>query len=734
MKKYYARCLAWMLLVLLLMDSCMERVAARAARDPYAMRISASKHYTTVRLGYRQKLGDVCDINVWIYNDSASSYTVTMTSSKEDVLQPVAGSVTVPENVKNYQNFTFSYQINKAGAAVLTFVMGDKKLEQTVFVIGEEGTPITAIEQTDYKTMKITWESREEFSGYYIMRTAEGNSEFETIKTVEGGDVSSASITNMEWDKKYTYMVRGYMRQGTDVVTGSAVNANGRVAFAMKKMGASITGIEKTGSSSVKIKWDKMSGATKYQLYVSDAEDGDYKCIYTADKENAVSYTQKVAKGKAYYYKIRTSYPEMISDYSKVVSKMLPMEASVLKKKIKLSKNPSIDSQYGGWNWSSSDDAFYYMASGKLHVAEPGKNCLHIYTLDKKLKRVKSKTIKISYQYFGGFYHGTDGNFYVAVGYNNPKEEDEKTVIKVLQYDKNWKKGKSCDLKGSSSNAFKGIYTPFDAGNCRMDMQGTTLYLHTCRAMYAGSDGVRHQSNISFAIDTKSMTGDTTEDAYVSHSFNQYVRFDNENLYLLDHGDAYPRGVILTAIRDYASENKKSKESNLFTLMGETGDNRTECTVGGMEISRDKVLVCGTSQPHKDTVKGVTGWSGQGGKALKHNAYLLVTDQETLETKVKWLTQYHPKKSKVHVGETRMVKLDDDHFAILYNTTGKSKKPTLHYVVCDGEGQKLYTKTYANMTLSGGTQPVVYQGRTVWVDNDHKQGKTMVYAIPALPQ
>ena len=33
---------------------------------------------------------------------------------------------------------------------------------------------------------------------------------------------------------------------------------------------------------------------------------------------------------------------------------------------------------------------------------------------------------------------------------------------------------------------------------------------------------------------------------YVGHSFNQYIQSDGEYIYRLDHGDAYPRKMVLT--------------------------------------------------------------------------------------------------------------------------------------------------------------------------------------------
>lgn len=689
-----------------------------------------NEEYYKINIGTRPesnyKPGSIYSIMVDIYNYSGAPCTATISSSNEHVAQIVNGTNKITADNNSWQDYTLSCKILKQGTTTLTFSIGDVQKSIPLFVFSDSTVSIKNIKQTDYRTMNISWKKKEGYSGYYIMRAKEGSYDFEKIKTVIGNNTTSTAVNSTDWNKCYTYAVWGYIQNGAVAVEQTYYNDT--VDFIMKKQSASISGIEKTGPSSLKIQWNKPGGALGYKLYRSNRENGTYKCIYTTKNPNITSFTQKVSKGTAYYYKIKTLYPKLTSDDSQVVSKMLPKSASVIKKTLSLSEKFYMGSQYG-WNWASPDNAYYYTASGKLFMMVPDKNCLRIYTLNSRLKRTKTKKIKLKYDYFGGFYQGPDGSFYVAVGYKNPKENDKKTVIKIIKYNKKWKKGKTCNIKGSASNAFKGIYIPFDAGSCRMDIQGTTLYVHTCREMYAGNDGVHHQSNISFAINTKTMKGSTTGDVYASHSFNQYVKFDNGNLYLLDHGDAFPRNIFLNIYKDYRTVCEKNIIANLFSFKGNTGDNFTGCTVGGMEISENNVLVCGTSQPHYKKIKGVSGMKS----SYAQNTYLIVANKDTGKSSVKWLTTYNPKKTKVQVGETRMVKLDDNRFAIMYTTSkANNKNLKLHYVVVDGKGKKVYSKTYSNMLFGGGTQPIVYNGRVVWADFDFATGKNKIYGVPAL--
>ena len=147
-----------------------------------------------------------------------------------------------------------------------------------------------------------------------------------------------------------------------------------------------------------------------------------------------------------------------------------------------------------------------------------------------------------------------------------------------------------------------------------------------------------------------------------------------------------------------------------------------------MEIGSTNVLVCGTSQPHNNKIKKISGF----GYDMKYNAFLALADRKSGMVTFKWLTTYNPKTTPVTVGETRMVKLSDNRFAILYTTTQKGKM-TLNYAVYSDTGKKIYSKKYSNMVFDGDSQPILSNGSIVWISSTEKNGKTKtkLYSIPA---
>ena len=659
-------------------------------------------------------------------NTSSSPITVSVSSSNTNVLKITSGQKTTLAAGAYYWELV-KFECFKAGYADIIVSTGTTSYKQRVYVVPARAL-LLSLKQTDFNHITLKWKKIPGSSGYYVQR-AGSNGKFETILTT-GADTTSASFP-VKWNVEYYYRIVGYVKDDVRTITGEDWTPAPEPFTARKMAGSTITSVKKSGSSSLQVNWNAFEGAKGYMLYRSTRENGTYKCIYTAKSGNITSYKQKVSKGIPYYYKLVTIDAIGKSDYSPSVSEMIPAKSKV--KKVTCSKiEQKASFGYGQYHqyrdWSHPDQTYYYQSGGKLHaVCVQNNGSLKIYTLSSSFKVQKTKTIKLKYDVWGGFYQGTDGNFYVAVGYQNPKESTKKTVIKVIQYNNKWKKLKTANIKGGVYNTFQGIYTPFDAGNCRMDMQGNTLYLMTSRLMFEYFDG-RHQSNISFKINTKKMTATEANESYVSHSFNQFVKFKDGTLYILDHGDAFPRGIQLTTVSDYGSDQQKVSSKLLLNFKGESGNNFTGCKVGGMEIGSTNVLVCGTSQPHEYKIKKISGF----GSEMKYNAFLALTDRKSGKVTFKWLTTYNPKTTSVTVGETRMVKLSDNRFAILYTTTQK-KKTTLNYAVYSDTGKKIYSKKYTNMVFDGDSQPILHKGSIIWISSTESGGKvkTKLYSIPA---
>lgn len=121
---------------------------------------------------------------------------------------------------------------------------------------------------------------------------------------------SNSKITSVNSSGKVTAKSAGK-------VTIKAVLNNGKSAsctVTVKPKTNKIKKLKKSGKKSIKITWTKVSGTTKYQIYMSTKKKSGYKKIKTASAKSS-SYTKgKLKRGKRYYFKVR-SYTKVGGKY-----------------------------------------------------------------------------------------------------------------------------------------------------------------------------------------------------------------------------------------------------------------------------------------------------------------------------------------------------------------------------------------------------------------------------------
>lgn len=652
--------------------------------------------------------------------------TFTVSNSNPSVIRfkKDFSSVVIPAREEwIYEFYTIDYDILSPGTATIT-ISCDNVTKNIDVIVPPENTNFKEISQAGANELTFYWKPVAGTSGYEILQLPEDADPYSdtpenapVIVANPIGDTATCASIYVPHEVAYQYAIRTYTEKDGIRYYGRESDYPEYRTVTATKLSPMLEPVQISGEH-FSLTWSKIPGVLKYHVYRSTMENGNYTCIATLESQiNQYSETRK--KGTTYYYYVTAQYSDGESLPSSSTSGFLPANGKKKQKKYSnLVISDHLYSMYSG-NYATTDTVNHYIANGTLYttVAQyPDK--LLIYSFNKNLKYEKKKSISLgTFDSYGGFYHGLDGNFYVVLGYNNYKESKTKTVIKVIQFDKNWKKKKVCNIKGNATNVFDGIVTPFRAGSCRMDMKDSNLYIHTARTMFVHADGLNHQSNITFCIDTKNMKYTCTEDTYSSHSFNQFIKLKDNSIYFTNHGDAYPRSITVETIDDYGSDNQTTRETHVLEILGEIGANATGTTVGGMEIGSNSILVCGTSQPHKDTIKGITGFD-----SYRHNVYLAIVNRNTGKYKRIWLTNYHPKNTTYIVGDTRMVKLSDSRFAILFNIT-KNNKTTLQYIVVDNNGTVIHKTQYKDYSMNGSVQPILYNGSICWASTAY-QSKT----------
>ena len=382
---------------------------------------------------------------------------------------------------------------------------------------------------------------------------------------------------------------------------------------------------------------------------------------------------------------------------------------------------------------SANDDFYSYVAyNPKSYLIDREDNSfdrinisngkIFVTRLDSDFVKISEQEINVELPLIGGIYSGEYNN-YIAFGQENKDESNTAEVIRIVKYAKDWTRISQCSISAINTTV------PFDAGNCRMTETNGKLIVHTAHEMYKSSDGYNHQSNLRIEINQSNMQCLSTKHVvsnvgtgYVSHSFDQYILSEGQNVYTVDLGDGYPRGVVLCKY-DVSNFNKPTNTANVFVATGSTGDNYTGLNIGGFELSSNNCLIVGNSVRQISSGKSNTE---------KRNIYLTVTPKNNISSsssKTIWLTN-NAYNGSVNVTCPHIVKLNNNRFAIMWGLDGSKNYGKVQMVIVDGDGNKL-TDVITFGGMVSGTFPIVFNNKILWDVSNSAIGKTIFFEIDA---
>lgn len=357
-----------------------------------------------------------------------------------------------------------------------------------------------------------------------------------------------------------------------------------------------------------------------------------------------------------------------------------------------------------------NNDGTFYMFDKK----SSNDNYIYIDTYDSKTyELLNTQKVETELDLFGGFYSGEKYN-YIVFGQENKEENDNKEVIRIVKYDKEFNRIDECSIKGGESFTIQ----PFRSSSVRMAENENELTIHTSRLRYTTDDGLNHQSQLTIILDTDTMKtknylGEFQKN-HVSHSFNQFAQYDGDKLVLVDHGDAYPRSIVLN--KESGSE---FTEVDLFKIPGAIGANCTGVTIGGFEISDTNYLVAINSIDH-NKVTEYTSYEMIGLDLDERDIILLTCDKNTNSVKQIKFTDYI---NNNMLGSTPyLVKIDDNRFMLMWEefiyNNKNAESNGMKYVEIDGNGNKLTEIMHnKNFNLSSDCKPQVIDNKVVWYNN-----------------
>jgi len=355
-------------------------------------------------------------------------------------------------------------------------------------------------------------------------------------------------------------------------------------------------------------------------------------------------------------------------------------------------------------------------------------------------------TKKLGYELplFGAFYFGKDYN-YAAFGDTNIEQNDSKEVIRIVKYDKQFNRLGSVSVYGGDWI----MKEPFYAGSPKFAEDGNMLILHTSRLRYTSSDGLNHQSNFTVIVDTEAMkvtmASEPFSGNYVSHSFNQFILFDGGLPVFLDHGDTYPRAVVLNKgfmpyyqqiapdgpTGEYYSSYSKV---NLFPISGTVGDNYTGVSVGGFEASDTSFIAAIKTVDQSKTVQNE-------GSKNQCDIVLCVVPKDSLnDSDVKQIIVGKCVGTDKITSAPYLVRLSGDRLAVVWQEFSTNNTHTRGDMVCvivNGKGEEVGTaQHFPNMILTDCPPVLDSVGNIIWYsDNDEAAdslGSRKFYSITPL--
>ena len=370
-----------------------------------------------------------------------------------------------------------------------------------------------------------------------------------------------------------------------------------------------------------------------------------------------------------------------------------------------------------GGSWAGVVTSYLYAeADGTLTRVEAGQTDVTVARYSPNLELISQQTLALELPLYGGFFHGERHNFLIF-GQENPAEDDAVEVIRVVKYTHDWVRVGDWRLYGGNTAE------PFTAGSLRCAESGGILHIRTCHKMYKTEDGVNHQANLMLSIRTADMTLTNSLTGlqnrvygYVSHSFNQFLAMDGERIIALDHGDAFPRSVVLFRYPEQlpaGGDYGRAEYVELLPISGPVGQNATGVTVGGLAVTDHAYLTVGTT---------VDQQAGDHSPNAQRNVYLTVTrktDFTAAGTELIFLTDHEPD-SGVRLGNPQIADVGAGRYLVIW-----SEDSGTCWVLVDENGKRLGAMENSGELHRSDCQPIRWSGKLIWYVNDGAQVRFM---------
>lgn len=133
-----------------------------------------------------------------------------------------------------------------------------------------------------YTKIKVSWDAIEGIDGYKVYRAVKKTGKYSLVKTVADPVAKSYTNTGRTTGKTYYYKVRGYKKIGGKTVYTKYSDIKNAYARPSR---AKINKVYLPKDEQVKVTWNKVSGATGYQVYRKRVDKSTWKLFKTVSSK-----------------------------------------------------------------------------------------------------------------------------------------------------------------------------------------------------------------------------------------------------------------------------------------------------------------------------------------------------------------------------------------------------------------------------------------------------------------
>lgn len=211
--------------------------------------------------------------------------------------------------LKNGVDYTVTYKnnINLGKNVATAYIIGKGNYEGSIFkkfnIIVPNVTGLYANKQSQ-STITVKWSKPAgAIYGYEVYMATSKSGKYTKIATINSGNTISYKKTKLSAGKVYYFKVRAFTKVGSSKKYGEYSKI---LSTSTKTKTPKISKLS-AGKRSITVKWNKISGATGYEVYMATSKSGKYTKIVNITKGSKISYKKTgLKKGKRYYFKVRT--------------------------------------------------------------------------------------------------------------------------------------------------------------------------------------------------------------------------------------------------------------------------------------------------------------------------------------------------------------------------------------------------------------------------------------------